>query len=96
MMFSRALIGILIGLVSGACIGAAWFAASESLFGRGIGLLGPSPRLAAIVGAVSVGTLGVVVGAVVASVNLGKVRGLWVGAAAGLVMAALSLWRGGH
>ena len=96
MKFSRICVGLLLGLACGACTGAAGFAVSASLFGRGIGLIGPSPRLAAVIGAGLVGLPGAAVGAIVGAFDLGRAQGLWVGVAAGSLMAWLTVWRGGH
>ena len=95
-MFSRTIVGLLICVACGAAIGAASFALGESLFGRGIGLIGKSLPLAAIIGAVYVGIPGAVVGVIVGGFSLEKAQGAGVGLAVGLLMVLLFVWRNEH
>ena len=95
-MFLRTIIGLLIGVACGTAIGAASFALEASLFGRGVGLLGNSIRLAAIIGAVYVGVPGAAVGAIVGGFSLGKAQGVGVGLAVGLLLVLLLVWRNEH
>ncbi len=85
-MFLRMLVGLLIGAACGAVIGAASFGVSESIFGRGIGILTKSPLLAAIIGIVFVGAPSAVVGAIVGGFNLDKLHSVAVAVAVGLCM----------
>ena len=92
-MFLRMLVGLLIGAACGAVIGAASFGVSESIFGRGIGILTKSPLLAAIIGIVFVGAPSAVVGAIVGGFNLGYMHSMAVAVAVGLCMVTLFLLR---
>ncbi len=84
---------MLVGAVCGAAIGAASFATSESLFGRGIGVFSKSPHLAALIGVVFIGVPSLIVGGITGGFYLSKSQGAAVGAATGLCMILLFVLR---
>ena len=84
---------LLAGSICGAIIGAAGFALAERVFGRGIGILGNSPSLAALIGAVYLGTCGGVMGAIIGIVNLNASRSGVVGLACGVLLVIKEIWR---
>jgi hypothetical protein len=84
---------LLAGSICGAIIGAAGFALAERVFGRGIGILGNSPSLAAFIGAVYLGTCCGVLGAVIGILNLNVARSGVFGLACGLLLVIAEIWR---
>lgn len=74
-------------------IGAAGFALSERVFGRGIGILGNSLSLAALIGAVYLATCGGIMGAIIGIVNLNVSRSRVVGLGCGVLLILWETWR---
>jgi hypothetical protein len=93
MMRKRFILPLLAGSICGAIIGAAGFALAERVFGRGIGILGNSPSLAAFIGAVYMGTCGGVLGAVIGILNLNVARSGVFGLACGVLLVIAEIWR---
>ena len=92
-MLKRIILTLLAGSICGAIIGAAGFTLAERVFGRGIGILGNSPSLAALIGAVYLGTCGGVMGAIIGIVNLNASRSGVVGLACGVLLVVQGIWR---
>ena len=82
-MLKRTILALFVGSICGAIFGAAGFAPAERVLGRGIGILGNSPSLAALIGAVYLGTWGGVMGAIIGIANLNASRSGGVGFAWG-------------
>jgi hypothetical protein len=88
-MLKQIALALFIGALCGAIIGAAGFALSEWVFGRGIGILGNVPSLGALIGAVYLGTCGGVLGVIIGTANLNVSMSVVLGLACG---ALLVLW----
>jgi hypothetical protein len=86
-MFVRAIIGLMIGTIGGALIGAIIFGIGQWLYPTGIDLLLSGWPLAAIVGAFIVGLPGGCVGLIVGLSGMNKVSA----AVAGLIAGAITL-----
>ncbi len=86
MKLKRIVLTLFVGAICGAIIGAAGFALSERVFGRGIGILGNSSSLAAVIGAVYLGTCGGVMGTMIGIGNLNVSRSVVVGLACGMLL----------
>ena len=92
-MLKRIILTLLAGSICGAIIGAAGFTLAERVFGRGIGILGNSPSLGALIGAVYLGTCGGIMGAIIGIVNLDVLRSGVVGLTCGVLLVMLEIWR---
>ena len=75
----RIFVGVVIGVLCGAVIGATSFAVAENFFGRGIGILTSSPRLAAIFGVFFMGVPSLVIGLIVSGFKTSLVHSLIIG-----------------
>ena len=82
----RAMWGLGIGAVSGAVIGAGRFTLATFVFGRGIGILGNSLSLSALVGVVFIGLSGGIVGAIIGISNTTILRSAIIGLVIGLII----------
>ncbi len=75
----RFFVGVITDVFCGAVIGAASFAVAENFFGRGIGILTSSPKLAAIFGVFFMGVPSLVVGVIVSGFKTSLVHSLIIG-----------------
>ena len=80
-------VGGITGAFTGALIGAVGLAVAEAIFGRGIGIFGPSPLLGALFGAIMVGLLGSGVGAIAGGIGGSRKCSGVVGGGFGLLAA---------
>ena len=92
-MLKRIILAVLAGSICGVIIEATGFALSELMFGRGIGILGNSPSLAALIGAVYLGACGGVLGAIIGIANLNVSRSGVVGLACGMLLVLWEMWK---
>jgi hypothetical protein len=92
-MLKRIAVSLFIGALCGAIIGAAGFALSERVFGRGIGMLGNSPSLGALIGAVYLGTGGGVIGAIIGIADLNVSMSVVIGSIGGALFVIWDMWR---
>ena len=91
-MWKRIIWALLVGSICGAIAGAVGFSMSERVFGRDIGIIGNSPALAALSGAVYLGASGAVTGAIVAIANLNVLRSGIVGLICGVLLVTGETW----
>jgi hypothetical protein len=92
-MLKRTAVALLVGALCGAIIGAAGFALSERVFGRGIGMLGNSPSLGALIGAVYLGACGGIVGAIIGIADLNASMSAVIGSLCGALSVIWGMWR---
>jgi hypothetical protein len=92
-MMKRIVVALLVGSICVAIIGAAGFAISEWVFGRGIGILGNSPPLAAFIGAIYLGVWGGLIGAIIGIVNLNVYKSGAIGLCCGVILVIREIWR---
>ena len=85
----RFFVGVIIGVFCGAVIGATSFAVAENFFGRGIGILTSSPKLAAIFGVFFMGAPSLVVGVIVSGFKTNLIHSLIIGFVTGITMVLL-------
>jgi hypothetical protein len=92
-MLKRIILAFLVGSICGGIFGAAGSTLAEWVFGPGIGILGASPSLPALIGAVYLGTCGGLMGAIIGIVNLNVSRSGVVGLACGMLLVVQEICR---